>query len=491
MCLCLCSSFISGHRANTLSVEHHLLSQGKYSLCSSTTAGSGPPLVFQDKGVEALGCVMCDRHYPAPPDDATVEELFPKDDWSKVLSSTDTKSESKLTVLFDIHREKALELANCVFVKPKRDLCYPKVPDFVLVDKECREWTTADTVGALLFAQSTTESSKGYSSTYAVGEAVAVAQILLRSASQLRQFIFTGVTNCRKIRWFRVDRPGFDGSFNGSRCCETAFVRESLAGMMCCAKENLGICLQSSIVVGQEHFRVGRWLGEGATSKVYAVYVGNVECAAKVAKPGHSISMDLRNLEKLQDIKGIPKIVMSDAPSVLLLTPVAKQFNLVQLCKNQMYNHVGELVGTLECAHKRGIVNRDIRTANILIAEDQFIIVDWGFATSANELDKYAGTIHFASSRVLEILKKGHYIFAFEPSDDLVSLVRTLYAFSRLNGMRVQSLLSDLSNDDYAEIQKFWETELSNSSWEKAELYAKQCDYAALKDWIQSRFERM
>lgn len=393
--------------------------------------------------------------------------------------------------MFDNHREKALELANFVFVKPKKELCDPKIPDFVLVDKEYWESPTADTVGALLFAQSTTESSKSYSTTYAVGEAVAVAQVLLRSASQMRHFIFTGVTNCKKVRWFRVERPSINGNYNGSRCAETPLVRESLAGMMCCAKENLGICLQRSIVVGQEEYRLWRWLGEGATSYVYAVDVGSVQCAAKVAKPGHSISMDVSNLEKLQDIKGIPKIVMSDPPSVLLITPVAEQLNLAQLFKNKMHNRVGELVETLECAHNRGIVNRDIRIANILIAEDQFIIVDWGFATSSNEPEEYAGTSHFASTRVLKILEEGQYTLVFEPSDDLVSLVRSLYAFTRLNRMRVRSGLTDLSNDDFAEIQEFWETELSNSSWQEAESYAKQCDYATLKDWIQNRFQRI
>ncbi|KAI5067896.1 hypothetical protein GOP47_0016241 [Adiantum capillus-veneris] len=391
--------------------EHHLLSARNYSLCSSSTAKSGPPLLFQDKGVEALGCDMCDHHHPAAPKDAIVEELFPKDDWCKVMSATDTKSESKLKTVFDNHREKALELANFVFVKPKKELCDPKIPDFVLVDKEYWESPTTETVGALLFAQSTTESSKSYSTTYAVGEAVAVSQVLLRSASQMRHFIFTGVTNCKNVRWFRVERPGIIGNYNGSRCAETPLVRESLAGMMCCAKENLGICLQRSIVVGRR----------------------NIACG------GHSISMDVSNLERLQGIKGIPKIVMSDPPSVLLITPVAEQFNLAQLCKNKMYNRVGELVETLECAHNRGIVNRDIRIANILIAEDQFIIVDWGFATSSNEPEEYAGTSHFASTRVLKILEEGHYTLVFEPSDDLVSLVRSLYAFTRLSGMRVHS----------------------------------------------------
>ena len=480
MCLCLCSVFISGRTAG-----HVLLSGSKY--CSSiSTSGSGPPLIPQDKGVEALHCAMNDGHYPPSADDATTQKLFPKDEWITVSSDAGTKSESKLNIVFETQTEEAHKLANSVFIKPKKELCKPKIPDFVLVDKEFQEVPTPDTVGALLFAQSTTESSKSYATEAAVGEAVAVAQVLLRNASQQRQFIITGVTNFKKIRWFRVERPTISGCFNGSRSCETASVRESLAGMMCCPLETLGIC-KSSIVLGGQQYRLCRWLGEGATSNVYAVNVENVECAVKVAKPGHSVSMDVRNLERLQDIKGIPTLVMSKLPSILVITPVAEQFSLELLCKKGMHEHLGELVDTLQCAHSRGIVNRDIRIANILIAEDQLIIVDWGYATSSNEPDSFAGTAHFASTRVLNMLEEGQCTFVFEPSDDLVSLVRSLYAFSRCNMVRVQNGLIDLSNDDFAQIQEFWETEIKhNSQWEEAEMYAKQGEYAALKGWIQN-----
>lgn len=198
--------------------------------------------------------------------------------------------------------EEALEVAKSVFVKPRKELCDPKIPDFILVSKELKEVPTPENVGAILFAQSTSESlksSKSYSTSFAVGEAVAIGQILLRNASEKRRFIIVGLTNVRKIRWFRVERPSMAGNFNGVRSCEITSVRKSLAGFMCCSLETLGI-YEISIFVGQKQFVLGRWLGEGATSNVYAVNVDNAECAGKVAKAGHSISMDVTNLSKLK-----------------------------------------------------------------------------------------------------------------------------------------------------------------------------------------------
>lgn len=276
------------------------------------------------------------------------------------------------------------------------------------------------------------------------------------------------------------------GNFNGSRSCEITIVRESLAGFMCCSLETLGI-YENSICVEQKQYSLGRWLGEGTTSNVYAVKVDNAECAVKVAKAGYSISMDVTNLSKLKDIKGIPKIVTSDSQSNLIITPVAEQFTLMLLFKKKMHRRLGDLVDTLHCAHERGIVNRDVRVANILLAEDEIIIVDWGFAASLNEPHSYAGTTHFASTKVLKKLAAGQDTFVFDASDDLVSLVRSLYVLARLDRARMQSVLLEIGNDEFAQLLECWETELSgNPQWQEAERIAERGDYAALKLWIQN-----
>ena len=449
-------------------------------MSGSGSSGSLPPLIYQHKGVEALNSLVNNDDFPPLADDITTETLWPMDDWGAVVHDPKQKCESKLKGLIANQTEEALEVAKSVFIKPKKDLCDPKIPDFVLVDKESQEVPTPDTVGALLFAQSTSEASKNYSSTDAVGEAAAVGQILLRNASQRRQFVIVGVTNLKKIRWFKVKRPG-----TCSRQSEVALVRQSLAGIMCCPLETLGI-YRNSILVGQQQYCLGRWLGEGATSNVYVVNVDNAECAVKVAKTGHSISRDVINLTKLEKIKGIPTIVMSDSQSHMFIKPVAEQFTLELLWRKKMHMRLGELVDTLQSAHGRGIVNRDVRAANILIAEDQLIIVDWGFATSINEPDIYAGTTHFASAKVLKMLDEGQCAFSVDVPDDLVSLVRSLYVLSRLETQRVQKALSDLDNDEYALIQKFWETEMiDNPLWQNGERLAEQGDYAELKCWIK------
>lgn len=148
---------------------------------SSSGIGAHPPLIFQERGAEALNSPMKDDNFPSPADDTITQTLWPLAEWNKVLHDDTTKSEAKLDALIANQTEETLAVANSVFVKPKQELCHPKTADFVLVDKKFKDVPTAENVGAILYAQSTSEASKSgkslksaksYSTSYAVGEAV-------------------------------------------------------------------------------------------------------------------------------------------------------------------------------------------------------------------------------------------------------------------------------------------------------------------------------
>lgn len=457
-----------------------------YSSSSGDQTHSFPPLIPQHKGSEALDSPVKDDHFPPTVNDTEVDILWPIAEWNEILDK-EKSCEAKFTDLLEKQVRRIPEVAKSAFIKGTKTLCDPKIPDFFLVIKNQQEATT-ESVGAILFTQSTSENNNSYCSKSAVGEAISVGHIFLRNASQQRHFVIVGLTNLKKIRWFKVERPGMAGQFHGCRSCESSAVRHSLAGFMCCSLDILGISTKS-IMVEKEECRLGRWLGEGATSNVYVAKVNNQAYAVKVAKAGHSVSLDIENLQKLKGIKGIPSIVSSYShpASAMFITPVCEQFSLELMFRKKMQTRLGELVDTLKCAHDRCIVNRDIRVSNILIAEDQFIIVDWGYATTLHKSVSYAGTTHFASAKVLNMLEKGVCAFPIEVSDDLVSLVRSLYALSRHDQLYVQKALTDLDSDEFAQIREFWENEMEdNALWQEAERHAEQGNYADLKFWITS-----
>lgn len=194
------------------------------------------------------------------------------------------------------------------------------------------------------------------------------------------------------------------------------------------------------------------FLGEGHTSNVHVVTVKKEAFAVKVPKTGNELSSDILYLKKLCGIKGIPVINHVYSTSTAVFTkPVCLRFTADVLFKGNLQRHLGQLVDTLECAHERMVVNRDVRTENIMVADSQFVIVDWGYAATLNDPVSYAGTTYFASARVLKLLEEGATVFATNASDDLVSLVQSLSLLVRRN-QEWQNKLYALCKTDYAGI---------------------------------------
>ena len=450
---------------------------------------SHSPAIYQDWGNLALESPVDDDSFPNPACANETRKLWPEKQWNTVLSQKTVlnngtgviiSAETKLKNLIDMQKRRGMpRYVNFVFAKATGKLCAEKRPDFYLTRKVAIETPTPEAVGAILFTQSTTQSSNRYDSAVAVGEAIAVGQKFLANTSKQRSFVIVGVTNLKAVRWFKVCKSG-----RYLRCSETAHVASSLAGYMYSSPENLGLT-SCMVKVEKISYPLGRFLGEGHTSNVHVVTVKKEAFAVKVPKTGNVLSSDMLYLEKLCGIKGIPIINHVYSTSTAVFTkPVCLRFTADVLFEGNLQRHLAQLVDTLECAHERMVVNRDVRMENIMVADSQFVIVDWGYAATLNDPVSYAGTTYFASARVLKLLEEGAKVFATNASDDLVSLVQSLSLLVR-RSQEWQKKLYALSKMDYAGIRSFWEKYFAVSSSDLLTL-ALNTSYSELRNGIVS-----
>lgn len=390
------------------------------------------------------------------------------------------RSESKLKYLLKEQKSSIPEDVVSVFTPGFKGPCdTTKVPDFFLVEKGHKDSPTTETIGALLYTQSTSDNSK-YSADAQVGEAIVAGNLFLEQSSEDRQFVYVGITDLRKIRWFKVQRQ----VATTHQSSETSHVSQSLAGFMYCSLCDLGI-MNREITVGAALVEMGRWLGGGLTSNVYFAKIGNEDYAVKVAKDGFDLSADIKYLSTLQGVKGILWIDREKSNTErICMKPVCQKLDRRVLRQRNMRHCLADLVDTLQCAHKHGIVNRDVREENIMISERELVIIDWGFAAPMRNAVHFEGTTHYASERVLNKLQRGLASFEVQASDDLVSLVHTLYGFFEMDEVD-KSNLSSLSSEAYASIREFWQVAIpKNSLYLQAHKIATQGHYSDLKRFL-------
>lgn len=109
------------------------------------------------------------------------------------------RSESKLKYLLLQQAKYMLEDVVSIFIPGFSGPCESKVPDFFLVEKGHKDCSTTETIGALLYTQSTSDDSK-YCATASVGEAIVAGKLFLTQSSEDRQFVYVGITDLRKIK---------------------------------------------------------------------------------------------------------------------------------------------------------------------------------------------------------------------------------------------------------------------------------------------------
>ncbi len=127
---------------------------------------------------------------------------------------------------------------------------------------------------------------------------------------------------------------------------------------------------------------------------------------------------EVSTLQQLAGIPGVPRLVgvCKDANFMrgIVMQPLGKvieweEWNSRITAEQPLHKLVGQLVHTLEMSHARGIINRDVRPGNVIVAgsneTQQLVSIDWGFAVKCPEgrgsvALVYEGTIGYASDSV-------------------------------------------------------------------------------------------
>jgi len=88
----------------------------------------------------------------------------------------------------------------------------------------------------------------------------------------------------------------------------------------------------------------------------------------------------------------------------------------------------------LKDLHAAGWVHRDVRRDNFLLRDDkgEIHVIDFGYATRTESSVSFAGTITYASDRVLNLLSNDNVAqFQFNAADDLESCVKCYWSWSQ------------------------------------------------------------
>lgn len=155
-------------------------------------------------------------------------------------------------------------------------------------------------------------------------------------------------------------------------------------------------------------WRIGERLGGGGYAQAYRAH-GEIqpgrEAALKVFDEPTYVNTFLREISALERIAGCPGTpALLDwgrdaAGRLCIVTELAPGIRLDQLLKAnrplheaQVETMVRQLLATLACAHGQGLLHKDIKASNILIAETRTTLLDWGVAEPLG--DGRAETIH-------------------------------------------------------------------------------------------------
>jgi len=327
-------------------------------------------------------------------------------------------------------------------------------------------------VGEIKKKQSTGLFSGGH-----IGEVLTFGERCLK-LQPLRMQITVFLTDCYIIQFFKIEKSNeqekkyYCTSVMGVRTNSDGTSQEgilALGSLLTRSREELGV--NTPIPKFKANISLNKLLGRGATSIVYEGIGKKESYAVKCILPEHEdvCEHELHILSSLSKVNRIPKVV-EQSSDMLLLKPIGEHFR-----SNFKLSHLKQIIETLQMAHRKNIVHRDIRPDNLLMVADdneETLVIDWGFAVRTPFTGPYSGTLHFASDRVLMEMEKDRSNVLVSANDDLHSLIRAVYGILFPND--INSLLLS-KNSSY--IRTFWKEKFQGKIWENCEEAAESVDY--------------
>ena len=136
----------------------------------------------------------------------------------------------------------------------------------------------------------------------------------------------------------------------------------------------------------------------------------------------------------LRGCSGVPRVLVYKTAShlMVLVSPFGQSLNLHSLpsdccgSEERLLVWAKKLRGILDRVHSRGVLHRDVKPGNIILAPDgELVLIDFGMATLTTTSHQDKGCSFGTAGFVPRDLQEGHY---WTPEDDLASLAYTLYA---------------------------------------------------------------
>ena len=199
--------------------------------------------------------------------------------------------------------------------------------------------------------------------------------------------------------------------------------------------------------------------------------------------------MDLSWLRALQGEPCVPRLhgtcLDQHGRRCIITSPVGEQLSWPlwdrRSRSSPLHGLLGPLVKGVRAVHARGVVIRDLRPANLVLADERLLIVDWGSAVSPDSgRQPYSGASSIASDSVLRQLAAPGAVHALvTAADDLVTLVRGMFA------LRHPTCALELSwQKGEAQLLQFWEQIMSSyPAWKSVQdaAVAERYDAVAAK----------